>query len=910
MTNYPNAQDNNITLPGVSGVSDEDIAINALRSATFAIEKELGIVPSGVYTDVRARLDILEARINSPASGIVLSDGYTNSPFFIVNTPASVTLSISDGYGAPTESRVDGSIYMRADGYANNEIYVRRGGQWYPLQSDLWVAGGDLSGTYTGQTVIGIRGKSLNASLASVGASQDGYHLTWNNSGPYWEAQTGFIAGGDLAALTGPFGRVSQTVVRLQGRVLSSVAPGGSTSSDGDGLAWDPSTSQWQPRPRAVILDGYVSRSNLRSNKLLQSPIDNTKVGIVNFGSRSVGVTAGAVNDYAAILSGDRHTVTSTYGVAVGGDSHIISGQYGAVLSGLSNTASGQYSFVLGGTSNVASQTYAFIGDGYQHAASGINSVILNGSQSIAAAQYATILNGVGNNVAAGNTYSSVLTGNNNQITGSSASFSTILNGNGNQTSAQNVLIGATTTANVSANYGVVVGGLVNTIGSGSIFAAVLNGNTNLISINSQYALVGNGNNSTLSGNYATVLNANTSVVTGLHALVLNGNNHNLNGTYSIIGNGLNNTISGAPAYAVILDGYSNTVSVTGGSILGGYSNTVSGLWTTVLNGNGNNIAASNTTVLNGSTNTADAASMQCTVLNGTGNGLVGTINGLISGNTNTLTNASNSYVFGGANIVNSASSKIIGSSNTIASGGSFNRIFGNSNVLGTNSTQNTIFGPSNTLVNTSHDNLVAGASNILDAAGGSSVLGANNILNSNFGLVVGQYGKARMYGQQVQANSRFTGGKIGEAQASKLVLTGTGGAGAAITLQLQDAAPTNMTFVDGYSYEMNIRVLVVNTSPISPNPVVPARYIYDVLAHCEGGILVIDHVNQTLATPQSSGTPWTVSVSGFGLAAPVNNQFVIQVDTEAGPPYVQPTNTPSSRRAIATVDMREISRI
>ena len=59
MTNYPFSFDNNITIPGVSGSSPEDVAITALRSAVFAIEFELGVTPSGIYPDVRTRLDIL-----------------------------------------------------------------------------------------------------------------------------------------------------------------------------------------------------------------------------------------------------------------------------------------------------------------------------------------------------------------------------------------------------------------------------------------------------------------------------------------------------------------------------------------------------------------------------------------------------------------------------------------------------------------------------------------------------------------------------------------------------------------------------------------------------------------------------------------------------------------------------------
>jgi hypothetical protein len=138
--------------------------------------------------------------------------------------------------------------------------------------------------------------------------------------------------------------------------------------------------------------------------------------------------------------------------------------------------------------------------------------------------------------------------------------------------------------------------------------------------------------------------------------------------------------------------------------------------------------------------------------------------------------------------------------------------------------------------------------------------------------------------------------------------LTGTSTGGAAIPLQLQDTVAANPTFVDGYSYDMSIKLLIVNTSPISPNPVVPARHYIDVLAHQESGVLIIDNINFTVSTPNTSDsitrTPWTVTVTTSG------NQLVLQVDLEATTSYVQPSNTPSNRRAIATIDMREISRI
>jgi hypothetical protein len=910
MTNYPNSQDNNITLPGVSGATEEDVAINALREAAFAIEKELGITPSGIYSDVRARFDILEARINNPVSPTILSDGYVNSPLFIVNTPDSVTLSISDGYGVPTESRIDGSLYMRSDGYANNELYIRRSGAWFPVQSDVWIAGGDLSGTYNNQTVIGIRGKPLNASLASVGATQDGYHLTWNNAGPYWEAQTGFIAAGDLAPLSGPFGRVSQTVVRLQNRNVSAAAPSGSTASDGDGLAWDPIASQWQPRPRAVIFDGYVGRSNLRSNKILQSPIDNTKVGIVNFGSRSSGATAGATNDYSAILSGDRNTVTGNFGVIAGGDSNIVGGQYASILGGVSGQATAQYSVVLGGNNNLASATHAFVAngntstasanqsfvlDGYSNTASAINAFILNGGNNQANATFSGVLNGISNVITLGATHSGIGWGASNTIAAAGI-YSIILGGSGNSVSGANSLVGSATNGNIQSNYSTILSGLGNTVSAASPFS-----------------FIGTGSGITVTGAFATILNAATSTVNGLHTLVLNGNTNAVTGTYSTIINGNNNTISGSAAYATIGDGYSNTVSSSGGVVVDGYSNTVSGIWSSILNGNSNSIAGRNSTILNGSSNTMDATSLENTLLFGTTNSLTGTSRAIVGGHGNTLLNVASGYVLGNFNNTQSSNSSITGNSNIISSGGNMNRVFGDLNNLGTNSTNNNIFGSSNALVNTVNGSTVIGASNTVDGYNNGTIIGNTNTSNSNFGLVTGQFGRARMYGQRVHATSRFTVGTTGQAQWSRLVLTGNSNAGAAIPLLLQDGSPTPITFADGFSYDLQIRVMVVNISPIGPNPVVPARFVFDVLAHQESGNIVVDNINHTVITPNTSDDPtgatrtigWSVSITTSG------NQLQITVDPElSSANYVQPGNTPSNRRAVATVEMREITRL
>src|SRR6185295_11410638 len=231
------------------------------RSAVFAIESELGIAPRGIYPDVRTRLDILESRINFSVSPVIPNDGYVKSPLFIWNVPSNLILSISDGYGAPTENRLNGSLYMRGDGYANNELYVRRSGLWYPIQTDLWVAGGDLTGTYLNQKVVGIRTKPLDVSLETIGVTQDGYHLTWSNTDGYWRAETGFLARNDLAPAVGSgtthgtnTGRTAQTVIGIQNKSVASAAP-----TDGYVLVWEATDNHFDYHPQAVVFGGSVA---------------------------------------------------------------------------------------------------------------------------------------------------------------------------------------------------------------------------------------------------------------------------------------------------------------------------------------------------------------------------------------------------------------------------------------------------------------------------------------------------------------------------------------------------------------------------------------------------------------------------------------------------------------------------
>jgi hypothetical protein len=206
-------------------IDDKAIAISALTDAVETIERVLGITPYGVYSDVRVRLDILESRINNPN---VPTPTVTN-PFYI-DGYGGVSISVGDGY--PSESRNNGSLYLRRDGYTYEGVYAMRNGSWTLLPTDSWLAGGDLSGDYYSQTVIGMQGRAISSTTPT-----DGYNLTWNDGYSYWEPQIGFIASQDLSGT-----KTQQTVIGIQGNLISSDTP-----SDGYALVWNALESNWKP---------------------------------------------------------------------------------------------------------------------------------------------------------------------------------------------------------------------------------------------------------------------------------------------------------------------------------------------------------------------------------------------------------------------------------------------------------------------------------------------------------------------------------------------------------------------------------------------------------------------------------------------------------------------------------------
>lgn len=133
------------------------------------------------------------------------------------------------------------------------------------------------------------------------------------------------------------------------------------------------------------------------------------------------------------------------------------------------------------------------------------------------------------------------------------------------------------------------------------------------------------------------------------------------------------------------------------------------------------------------------------------------------------------------------------------------------------------------------------------------------------------------------------------------IVLDGYGGAGTSFNLTVPgtDNPITFPVWDNGKAYDITVRVLITlstGSTPSGNNPFV-ANFVYDILAHVESGTLVLDNINTTLGVP--NGTGWSVNISAS------TNTLVINIPTYTGSP-----NGAANRRAIATIEWRELSRL
>jgi hypothetical protein len=157
----------------------------------------------------------------------------------------------------------------------------------------------------------------------------------------------------------------------------------------------------------AVIFDdvAFSSRSNVRTDRVIQSPIDRTKLGITNLGSdTNPGFNQGATEDYATIGGGDQNSATGTGATVAGGIINTASGLCSSVTGGTNCHAGSSYGFVGGGNACQDSSAVGGViggGDGNTLTGETNQATIAGGITNTITAHFGAIAGGVANTVAA-----------------------------------------------------------------------------------------------------------------------------------------------------------------------------------------------------------------------------------------------------------------------------------------------------------------------------------------------------------------------------------------------------------------------------------------------------------------------------------------------------------------------------
>lgn len=216
-----------------------------------------------------------------------------------------------------------GTLGSSQDGYVLT--WDNTDGYWKPAKpASGFTAGGDLSGSGTSQTVIGLDNTPLSITSLTTGNSLHYNGTDWVNSAVNLAGGSAYVTGslptanqvaqsltltGDVSSSGGTTASATTTVTAMQGYAIENVAP-----TDGYVLTWHNSASQWQP---TAISSGSVTLSGDVSGAASSNTVGKIQGNTVTSGALVNGdlLIASSTSNWAGTaVSGDVSFSTSTPG--------------------------------------------------------------------------------------------------------------------------------------------------------------------------------------------------------------------------------------------------------------------------------------------------------------------------------------------------------------------------------------------------------------------------------------------------------------------------------------------------------------------------------------------------------------------------------------------------------------------